>query len=259
MARKKARKKRLPPIRDKILTILAASADVLDTVGNFAYNPRPYLYSSLGDSYSREDINEAVASLTRQGLVEGDKSVGFRVTLAGADIKKSLYRARQGEWDGKWRGVFFDIPEAQRKLRDDLRSELKKLSFGLWQRSVWVIPFDITKELNSYLQKQDLSSVVQILVGERFGQLNDRDFAAKVWPLKEINEKYKTLLSAWEGEIRKESIAEERFEVAVFLHNRYLDILVSDPQLPSELLPRNWVGNKAKELFGKLKTTLVVS
>ena len=254
-----ARKKRLHPIKDKILTILAASADVLDAMGNFAYNPRPYLYSSLEDSYPRERIDEAMVSLTREGLVEGDKSVGFRITLVGADIKKSLYRARQGEWDGKWRGVFFDIPEAQRKLRDDLRSELKKLGFGLWQRSVWVTPFDIAKELSSYLQKQDLSSVVQILVGERFGQLNDRDFVAKVWPLKEINEKYRALLSVWEGEIGKESTAEERLEAVVSLHNRYLDILASDPQLPSELLPRNWVGDKAKKLFGKLKTTLVVS
>ncbi len=252
-------KKRPHPLKDKILTILAASADVLDTMGNFTYNSYSYLYSSLGDSYPKEHIDDVVVSLTREGLLEGNKSEGLRVTLAGAEIKKSLHHARQEEWDGNWRVVFFDIPEAKRKLRDDLRSELKKLGFGLWQRSAWITPFDITKELNSYLQKQDLSSVVQILVGERFGELGDRDFAAKVWPLKDITERYRALLSVWEGEIGKESTAEERFEAAASLHNRYLDILASDPQLPPELLPHDWVGNKAKALFRKLKSTLVVS
>lgn len=253
------RRKRFHPLKDKILTILAASAEVLDTVGDFTYSPHSYLYASLGNSYSKENIDDAVTSLTLGGLLEGDKSSGLRITLAGADIKKSLYRERHGKWDGKWRGVFFDIPEAQRKLRDDLRSGLKKLGFGLWQRSVWITPFDITKELNSYLQKQGLSTVVQIMVGERFGQLNDRDFAFKVWPLKEINERYMALLSIWGVEIGKESTAKERMAVVASLHNRYLDILASDPQLPLELLPSDWVGNKAKALFRKLKSTLVVS
>ena len=251
-------KKRSRLIQDKILAILAASADVLDAMGNFTYNSYSYLYSSLGDSYPKERVDEAVVSLTREGLLEGNKSEGLRITLAGADIKKSLHQARQKEWDGKWRVVFFDIPEAQRKLRDDLRSELKKLGFGLWQRSAWITPFDITKELSSYLQKQDLFAVVQILVGERFGELGDRDFAAKVWPLKEINERYKALLSIWKGEIGKESAVEERMEAAAFLHNRYLDILTSDPQLPPELLPHNWTGNEAKKLFKKLKSTLSI-
>ena len=253
-----ARKKRPHPIQDKILTILAASADVLDAMGDFTYNSYSYLYSSLGDSYPRERVDEAVSSLTREGLLEGSKSAGLRVTLAGADIKKSLYQARQKGWDGKWRVVFFDIPEAQRSVRDGLRFELKKLGFGLWQRSAWITPFDITKELSSYLQKQDLSSVAQILVGERFGQLHDRDFVAKVWPLKELNERYGALLSVWEGEIGKESTAEERFEATASLQSRYLDILASDPQLPPELLPRDWVGGEAKKLFKKLKSTLAV-
>ena len=253
-----ARKKRRDKLQGKILTILTASADVLDTVGNFAYNPYPYLYSSLGDSYPRERIDEAMASLTDEGLVEGSVEEGFRLTFAGAGIKEKLYRVRQGEWDGKWRVVFFDIPEAQRKIRDDLRSELRRLGFGLWQRSAWITPFDIAKELNSYLREQDLSAVVQIMAGERLGELNDREFAAKVWPLKDINGRYTHLLAVWKKELERESEAEERLEVAATLHNRYLDILAADPQLPSELLPRDWVGDGAKKLFKRLKSTLSI-
>ena len=242
----------------QILRILSAAAETLDTFGDFTYNPYSYLYASLGDVHDKETINDAVGDLIEKGLVEGGEDEGLRLTSVGADVKDALYRRRQEEWDGQWRVVFFDIPEVQRGIRDSLRFELKKLGFGLWQRSAWITPFDIAKELGSYLQKQDLAEAVQIMVGERFGALDDRKFAARVWPvLDEVNEKYKRLLSEWKEEVGRESAAEERFEVVTSLHNRYLGILSDDPQLPPELLPNDWAGSDAKELFKKLKSTLV--
>ena len=256
---KKEKRERMgrPYLGKKILRILSATAQTLDSFGNFAYNPYPYIYSSLGHVHDKETIDEAVEGLVKKGLVEKSKTEGLRLTLVGAEVKEKLIRVREKEWDGEWRVVFFDIPEAQRKLRDDLRSELKKLGFGLWQRSAWLTPFDIAEELSSYLRKEDLFGAVQILVGKRLGELDDRDFAAKVWPLKELNERYRALLGVWEREIGKESTAEERFATAASLHGRYLDLLVSDPQLPSGLLPNDWAGGEAKRLFKKLKSTLV--
>lgn len=255
---KKRKPKRANRIQDRLLTLLAGTAGALDAMGDFTYNPYPYLYSSLGMSYRKESIDGAVRDLTKRGLIEGNKYEGLRLTSAGADVKKSLYLARQREWDGKWRVVIFDIPEAQRKIRDDLRFELKKLGFGSWQRSVWVTPFDISAELDAYLRRQNLSEMVQIVVGERFGRLNDRDFAAKIWSLKDLSEKYVRLLADWAEELRRESTAEERRHAAAFFHNRYLGILAADPQLPSGLLPAGWVGDDAAKLFKKLKLILIV-
>jgi DNA-binding transcriptional regulator PaaX len=241
----------------KILRILAAAAGALDTLGDFTYNPYPYLYNSLGHVYDEDTINDAVNDLVDRGLVEKCEGRGVRLASVGADVKLMLYQQRQEMWDGKWRVVFFDIPEARRSIRDDLRAELKKLGFGLWQRSAWITPFDIAEELDSYLRKQNLSGFVQILVGERVGALDNRKFAARVWPiLDEVNEKYHSLLNEWKEEIGKESAAEKRLEVAVFLHNRYLSILADDPRLPPELLPDDWVGGEAQKLFKKLKSTL---
>lgn len=243
-------------VAKKILGLLSATAQTLDSLGNFTYNPYPYIYASIGHVHDKETINEAVDNLVEKGLIEKSETKGLRLTPVGAGVRKSLTRARQEEWDGRWRVMFFDIPEVQRDIRDSLRSELKKLSFGLWQRSVWVTPFDISAELGAYLEKQSLSDTVQIVVGERFGGLDDRKFASRVWPLNEVNEEYKHLLGAWKEEVGKESTAEERLEAAASLHNHYLDILVSDPRLPPELLPSDWVGDDAHELFKKLKSIL---
>lgn len=256
--KKRGRKKGQSLLKERVLQVLSTAAQTLDTFGDFTYNPYPYLYASLGMSYRKKSIDNTVRDLTKKGLVEGSKTEGLRITTAGAEIKKRLYRARREKWDAKWRVVIFDIPEKQRKVRDDLRFELKKLGFGPWQKSVWVTPFDIVDELNAYLKQQNLSEAVQIIVGERFGGLNDRDFAAKIWPLKELSEKYTALLKLWEEELKKERGAKERLKIAATLHNRYLDILASDPQLPLELLPTHWVGDDARELFKKLKSILTV-
>lgn len=256
--KQRGRKKGYSVVGEKVLRILSAAAEALDTFGDFTYNPYPYIYTSLGHVYDKDTINDVVTDLIKKGLVEGDKNEGLRLTPAGADVRKSLIRARKEEWDGKWRIVFFDIPEAQRKVRDDLRLELKKLGFGRWQRSAWATPFDIAEELSSYLRKQNLSGVVQVVVGKRVGGSSDREFAAKVWPLEKINEKYLSLLADWGKELKKERSDKERFQAVVTFHERYLDILNADPRLPRELLPGDWVGDDAHKLFKKLKSIMAL-
>lgn len=257
--RRLGRKRGQSVLKEKVLQILSTAAQAVDSFGNFTYNPYPYLYASLGHVYNKDTINDAVDDLVKKGLVDKNEDAGLRLTLAGADLMGRLKTARQEEWDGKWRVVIFDIPEVQRDVRYGLRSELKKLCFGLWQRSVWVSPFDIAKELNSYLERGGLSDVVQLLVGERFGGPTDQEFAVGVWPLNDLNQEYAELLAEWGEELKRESGAKERLDVATDLHNRYLDILARDPKLPSELLPTYWVGDDAYELFKKLKSVMTTT
>lgn len=255
----KRKTKRKSQIQNRVLTLLAATSGALEAAGDFAYNPYPYVYSSLGVSHTKKGLELGIQELVKKGLVEEDRNEGLRLTSAGAEVKKGLLREHSRDWDSQWRVVIFDIPEAKRELRDDLRFGLKDLGFGLWQRSVWVTPFDIGEELNSYLQKEGISNFVEIVVGERVGGSSDRDFAARVWPLDKINERYERLLASWEEELKKESSAEERLRAVASFHNHYLAILEDDPRLPPELLSDDWVGGDAKELFGKLKSILTVS
>ncbi len=45
-------------------------------------------------------------------------------------------------WDKKWRMVIFDVKEAKRTIRDELRSMLSHIGFLRLQQSVWVFPYD---------------------------------------------------------------------------------------------------------------------
>lgn len=56
--------------------------------------------------------------------------------------KKSTTQSKpQSPWDGKWRIVLFDIPEAKRPVRDYLRNVLKRHGFVEFQRSMWAWPY----------------------------------------------------------------------------------------------------------------------
>ena len=64
-------------------------------------------------------------------------------------IIKSIIKEKNNneKWDGKWRAIAFDIPELNRKERRFLRTELKWMKFKELQKSIWVCPYNIEKEL----------------------------------------------------------------------------------------------------------------
>jgi len=61
-------------------------------------------------------------------------------------------RGNNKKWDGKWRAIVFDIPEATRRERNFLRKELKQVGFKELQKSIWIYPYDIKKEMLALLK-----------------------------------------------------------------------------------------------------------
>jgi len=68
-------------------------------------------------------------------------------------IKNIIKEKNNNEkWDGKWRAIVFDIPESNRKERRFLRTELKWMKFKELQKSIWVCPYNIERELFALLK-----------------------------------------------------------------------------------------------------------
>lgn len=78
---------------------------------------------------------------------------------------KILIKEKRGKWDGRYRAIIFDIPEATRRERRFLRTELKQIGFKELQKSIWVYPYDIEKELLTLLKlwKIDFSGDIRFL------------------------------------------------------------------------------------------------
>jgi hypothetical protein len=82
---------------------------------------------------------------------------------------------KEAEWKGFWWAIAFDIPEKQRQARDLLRRELKAMHFVEAQKSIWVTPYDIEKELSVLLKLwlKNLGENIRIFKIEKI--INDKD------------------------------------------------------------------------------------
>lgn len=162
-------------LRDKILLTLLATGAVIETLWAEASTPITlgYALSSLESqeyfrrrrSSSRSTLSYLIARkfiLSRRA--KGDRN--FQLTAEGLDLlfrKFPTLKYYRCEWDGYWRVVVYDIVEEEKRLRDRLRRELRRLGFKFMQKSVWLTPLPVEKELETFLKREKLWGKVLVL------------------------------------------------------------------------------------------------
>ena len=149
------------------------------------------------------------------------------------------------KWEGSWYLVIFDVPEKLRFKRDILRKNLKELRFGRLQQSVWISPVNHLLILDKLIFRYQLEPYVIFSQTHKIGREEARELAQRVWKLQELNQEYKEFISDWKKTKEKKE--------KIFLIMKYFQILSQDPQLPKELLPKDWMGIKSYELVKGLR------
>lgn len=158
--------------RDKILLyLLAVGAVVEDIAYETAYAlPNRGTYSSSGYSFYKSDyfksqprlLRDALRDLNRRKLIEANGIRGqrsFRITTDGFDIlfkKFPTLKYRRYKWDGVWRLVVYDVNESEKNLRARLRTKLRHIGFIFVQKSVWISPFPVEKDLEEFFKANGL-------------------------------------------------------------------------------------------------------
>ena len=95
--------------------------------------------------------------LTSKGM---QKAFRIKYKINSRDLKLKKRK------DKKWIMVIFDIPEKMRKSRDDLRNFLYTLGFQNLQKSVWVSPYDVYKDLENMIRIHSIDKFVRIFLIE---------------------------------------------------------------------------------------------
>lgn len=72
-------------------------------------------------------------------------------------------REKPEKWDGKWRIIFFDIPEKKRRYRDELRSMIKSVGFRQFQQSIWIYPHKIPGFLKDILFEEGIKQYTRLI------------------------------------------------------------------------------------------------
>ena len=169
------------PFTDKFLWDLYNFIEKIDKTFELFY-PRtmkevwfPDLYKlrqKYGRKEDRQQFSQLIYYLKKQGYIKIknlEEKQGVILTPKGAEkvlrIKFKMQEKKRRA-DGKWQMVIFDIPERKHDLRDLLRANLRILGYKMLQKSIWVCPYDVSKETEGVIRKYSLDPYVKLFLIE---------------------------------------------------------------------------------------------
>lgn len=225
------------------------------------YHPGRYLFNSFEPSVNRQAIQKTLSSLASKGLLKKHSEKGYyQLTPVGwSKVGKimPLEKVKEEGWDGLWRVVVYDISEERRSERNFLRRHLKELGFRLWQKSTWITPLGVSKELYDLLKEKKMSGRISVFESRNLFGLSDRELTSKVWNLDKIESNYHKFVDDWKKE--KGTVGRNPLKIkdlARRMQLRYLNIAQKDPHLPLELLPEKWPSEGIKNVLSSIRSIL---
>jgi DNA-binding transcriptional regulator PaaX len=101
----------------------------------------------------REQNGDLYVTLTRTGENKLDE-----------DAIWDLAVKTPGRWDHKWRLVLFDLPVGESRNRHSFRAKLEDLGFRLYQRSVFIYPYECGSEIDAIARWYGVDEHIRYIV-----------------------------------------------------------------------------------------------
>jgi phenylacetic acid degradation operon negative regulatory protein len=225
----------------------------------------------------------ALSRMTKRGWLVASRrgSRGYySLTARGRRLleegRERIYHPpRHPQWDGSWYLVAYSIPEARRALRDRLRAKLLWLGCGPLTNGLWITPHDPRAEVTEIARQLRVTRHVEVFRAEHLGFSSTTELVAQCWDLPAINRRYRQFRDRWSAQLthcrqcRQASVdavggracrpctsPEDCFVRRFELVHEYRAFPAIDPFLPAALLPEDWLGDAAAEVFETYRTVL---
>ena len=226
---------------------------------------RPVWTSTLlhvlgGLGVEEKSARQALNRMAAGGWIESERSgrrVRWRLTghgrtllTEGAQRIYSFGRERES-WDGRWLVLLASVPESKRDLRHQLRTRLTWAGFGSPAPGVWISPHASREgEAKQVVEELGLEPVVYSFCGPFAGVGSEQAMVEQAWHLGDLAAAYEDFLGDFAG-MRPES-REQTLFAQIRLVDQWRRFPRLDPQLPLELLPPQWIGVRAANVFADL-------
>ncbi len=244
-----------------------AKSLLLTLLGEFVREPGAVWTSTVIDGLALVGITErnarqALARLGDQGLVEAEKhgrkarwhltDRGRRVLDSGAQRIYSFGTSAH-DWDGDWLVVICSIPESQRATRHQFRTQLTFEGFGFLTPTIAVSPHrDREPAANRILASLGLDGTAVTLVAETGTLTSDEAILRTAWDLASLADQYREFVGEFDADLG--SAGAGAFGALVAMVDSWRRFPFLDPELPSSLLPTDWIGLEAQRLFDRRRS-----
>jgi phenylacetic acid degradation operon negative regulatory protein len=198
-------------------------------------------------------VRTAVSRMVAQGWLDASRADGTptyaltdRAVARLDEAAERIYRTREESWDGRWHLIV--LPRiTDRSKRERVRVGLRYLGYGAIDDSTWLAAHP-SAELAA-LETTESISVDGFMASH---DADTRDLIGRVWDLPALAAAYDEWVATARGIVAGvgPSVRDDRaFAARSLLLHEWRKFLFTDPQLPSELLPRQWPGRAAAEFF----------
>ncbi|WP_329124205.1 PaaX family transcriptional regulator [Streptomyces sp. NBC_01465] len=209
-------------------------------------------------------LRSSVSRLKRRGLLESSRTeegaAGYALSPDARQLlddgDRRIYERPAPRLADGWVLAVFSVPESERDRRHVLRSRLAGLGFGTAAPGVWIAPAALYEETRHTLERLELGPYVDLFRGEHLGFTATAASVARWWDLGAIAKEYEAfldrhepVLSRWE---RTEPDAESAYRDYLLALDSWRRLPYADPGLPPELLPHDWPGGRAAQVFAAL-------
>jgi len=173
---------------------------------------------------------------------------------------RRIYDDPRQQWDGDWQVVFTGGGMLSPAQRDALRRELQWEGFGVIAPGVLAHPYANHESVLDILQGTGTHDKVVVIRGRTLGALSSRplqELVRECWNLDAIAEGYKRFCATFRPVARAIGAArkldpEQAFCVRTLLIHEFRRVQLRDPQLPAQLLPKDWPGDIARKICSEL-------
>lgn len=252
--------------RPRSLIVTAFGAYARETDGWLSVAALVRLLAALG--VEEPAVRSSVSRLKRRGVLIAERRSGaagyavspeFRLEVAEGD--RRIFNRPAGLLADGWVLAAFSVPESERRMRHRLRSRLTWLGFGTVSPGVRIAPAHLAADTTTVLQRLRLSSYVDLFRADYLAFADLQERVGRWWDLDELGRRYDGYVQAWEPVLaawrRRRSVEpSEAFADYVTALDAWRRLPFLDPGLPVELLPRDWPGARAADVFFGLRERL---
>ncbi|WP_194909149.1 PaaX family transcriptional regulator [Catenulispora rubra] len=168
-----------------------------------------------------------------------------------ADGDRRIYVRQDVKLSDGWVLAVFSVPETERHRRHLLRSRLSRLGFGATAPGVWIAPSHLAEEARHTLERLELAEYVDLFRADYLAYGDLRESAARWWDLGAVQAGYAEFSEQFLATEKNADTADEADAFATYLLalDAWRRMPYRDPGLPPELLPGDWRGTQAADIF----------
>jgi len=173
-----------------------------------------------------------------------------------AHATSRIYSLAPRPWDGKWLLVQA-LPDTGAEQRKSIRQLLIWRGFGQLSPTLLIKPGVSPKATSDLLKAANLSKYVSLFTSDLDETSDPITIAKTSWALEDFSHSYLALLKDFS--LIDDSFCktdQDAFVVRSLLIHQYRRILLKDPQLPDQMLPKDYAGSLARQRVAELYKTL---